>query len=132
MSGVTSALQSTAGPGAKRAERQCQTVEVKQRSAQTCREAHVQMARPDLLLDTSRDKILAASMPPVPVNSVLSSLHQKLRCMLAQSLSTMTTTPGCSRDQAFQLTADLLMACTRQVGPVLMQLILGLLLANLL
>ena len=44
------------------AERACQTVEVKQRSAQTCREAHVQMARPDLLLDTSRDKILAASM----------------------------------------------------------------------
>lgn len=30
------------------------------------------MARPDLLLDTSRDKILAASMSPVPVNSVLS------------------------------------------------------------
>ena len=43
------------------AERECQTVEVKQRSAQTCREAHVQMARPDLLLDTSKDKILAAS-----------------------------------------------------------------------
>lgn len=44
------------------AERECQTVEAKQRSAQTCREAHVQMARPDLLLDTSRDRILAASM----------------------------------------------------------------------
>ena len=72
MSGAICALQSTAGPGAKRAERECQTVEVKQRSAQTCREAHVQMARPDLLLDTSRDKVLAASMPPVPVNSVLS------------------------------------------------------------
>ena len=54
-------MQLATGPSAQRAERQCQTVEVKQRSAQTCREAHVQMARPDLLLDTSRDKILAAS-----------------------------------------------------------------------
>ncbi|DBA79120.1 hypothetical protein WJX77_008342 [Trebouxia sp. C0004] len=52
--------QSAGGPRAMQAERECQTVEVKQRSAQTCREAHVQMARPDLLLDTSRDKILAA------------------------------------------------------------------------
>lgn len=56
------ALQSVGGPKAKRAERECQTVEVKQRSAQTCREAHVQMARPDLLLDTSRDKLLVASV----------------------------------------------------------------------
>lgn len=56
-------VQLVAGPKAQRAERQCQTVEVKQRSAQTCREAHVQMARPDLLLDASRDKILAASEP---------------------------------------------------------------------
>ncbi len=47
---------------AQQLERECQTVEVKQSSAQTCREAHVQMARPDLLLDTSRDKTLAASM----------------------------------------------------------------------
>ena len=60
-------VQLTAGPKAQRAERQCQTVEVKQRSAQTCREAHVQMARPDLLLDTSRDKILAASEPQRPM-----------------------------------------------------------------
>ncbi|KAL3137905.1 Protein phosphatase 1G [Trebouxia sp. C0009 RCD-2024] len=52
--------QLVAGPRAQRAERQCQTVEVKQRSAQTCREAHVQMARPDLLLNTAQDKILAA------------------------------------------------------------------------
>ena len=56
-------VQLVAGPKAQCAERQCQTVEVKQRSAQTCREAHVQMARPDLLLNTSRDKILAASEP---------------------------------------------------------------------
>ena len=57
-------VQLAAGPKVQRAERQCQTVEVKQRSAQTCREAHVQMARPDLLLNTSRDKLLAASEPP--------------------------------------------------------------------
>ncbi len=53
------------------AERECQTVEVKQRSAQTCREAHVQMARPDLLLDTSRDKVLAASMHLLVLTSAL-------------------------------------------------------------
>ncbi|KAA6423097.1 MAG: IQ and ubiquitin-like domain-containing [Trebouxia sp. A1-2] len=52
--------QSAGGSRAMQAERECQTVEAKQRSAQTCREAHVQMARPDLLLDTSRDRILAA------------------------------------------------------------------------
>ena len=35
----------------------------KQRGGQTNREAHVQMARPDLLLDTSRDRFLAPRIP---------------------------------------------------------------------
>ena len=64
---------------AMQAERECQTVEVKQRSAQTCREARVQMARPDLLLDTSRDKILAASMHPLVFTA---SLLLQVACML--------------------------------------------------
>ena len=55
-------LQSAGGPRAQRAERECQTKEVKQRGNQTVREAHVQMARPDLLLDTCRDRTLTASM----------------------------------------------------------------------
>lgn len=75
-----SGLQLVAGPRAQRAERQCQTVEVKQRSAQTCREAHVQMARPDLLLNTAQDKILAASKTSVLQVSLL-SLNQLKRCL---------------------------------------------------
>ncbi len=64
------------------AERECQTVEVKQRSAQTCREAHVQMARPDLLLDTSRDKILAASMHLLVLTAIAASsgMHVSTAC----------------------------------------------------
>lgn len=44
---------------AERFERECQTVATRQRGGQTHREAHVQMARPDLLLDTSRDRFMS-------------------------------------------------------------------------
>lgn len=46
----------------QRYEREVQTVATKQRGGQTCREAQVQMARPDLLLDTSRDRFLSPSI----------------------------------------------------------------------
>lgn len=92
-------MQLVAGPKAQRAERQCQTVEVKQRSAQTCREAHVQMARPDLLLDTSRDKTLAASEPQNPLHAcpIPARPHQTLcicsLCCLPHSCYISSTHP---------------------------------------
>ena len=53
---------------AQRFERECQTVATRQSGGQTHREAHVQMARPDLLLDTSRDRFLSP-------RTALGSLH---------------------------------------------------------
>ena len=49
------------GSRTERLCRQTQTVDTQQRSAQTRREAAVQMARPDVLLDDSLDRVVAPS-----------------------------------------------------------------------
>ena len=59
--------------------RQTQTVDTQQRSAQTRREAAVQMARPDVLLDDSLDRVVAPSelccthLNPAGAHSALSA-----------------------------------------------------------